>query len=112
MRGCGDAAMRRCGALSSRASVASTVIPSERSESRDLPIASGDLHLHVQTAPGHAGCARALTMHTLIENGELYAPKHLGSRSLLLADSRIAAVGRVNRDALESLGVEYDIVDA
>ncbi|HEX8292749.1 MAG TPA: amidohydrolase family protein, partial [Pyrinomonadaceae bacterium] len=33
-------------------------------------------------------------------------------RSVLLADSKIAAVGRVNRQALESLGVEHEIVDA
>src|SRR3954451_445047 len=51
-------------------------------------------------------------MHTLIENGEVYAPRHQGRRSVLLADSRIAAVGRVNRDALEALGVEHEIVDA
>ena len=51
-------------------------------------------------------------MHTLIENGEVYAPWRLGSRSVLLADSHIAAVGGVDRAALEALGVEYEIVDA
>ena len=51
-------------------------------------------------------------MHTLIENGEVYAPARLGRRSVLLADSKIAAVGPVDRRALESLGVEYEIVDA
>ena len=51
-------------------------------------------------------------MHTLIENGEVYAPTPQGRRSVLLADSKIAAVGRVNRHALESLGVEHEIVDA
>jgi beta-aspartyl-dipeptidase (metallo-type) len=51
-------------------------------------------------------------MHTLIENAEVYAPQRLGQRSVLLADSKIAAVGRVDRRALESLGVEYEVVDA
>ncbi len=51
-------------------------------------------------------------MHTLIENGEVYAPRPLGRRSVLLAEATIAAVGRVNRHALESLGVEHEIVDA
>lgn len=51
-------------------------------------------------------------MHTLIENGEVYAPKRLGRRSVLLADGTIAAVGAVDRRALETLGVEHEIVDA
>jgi beta-aspartyl-dipeptidase (metallo-type) len=51
-------------------------------------------------------------MHTLIENGEVYAPRRLGRRSVLLAEQRIAALGRVNRAALGSLGVEHEIVDA
>ncbi|MBW8769781.1 MAG: beta-aspartyl-peptidase [Gemmatimonadetes bacterium] len=51
-------------------------------------------------------------MHTLIENGEVYAPQRLGQRSVLLAHSKIAAVGRVSRAALESLGVEHEIIDA
>jgi beta-aspartyl-dipeptidase (metallo-type) len=50
-------------------------------------------------------------MHTLIENGEVYAPSPLGRRSVLLAEATIAAVGRVNRDALESLGVEHEVID-
>ncbi|GLC25628.1 amidohydrolase family protein [Roseisolibacter agri] len=51
-------------------------------------------------------------MHTLIENGEVLAPRPLGRCSVLLAGSRIAAVGKVNRAALESLGVEHEVVDA
>jgi beta-aspartyl-dipeptidase (metallo-type) len=51
-------------------------------------------------------------VHTLIENGEIYAPKRLGRRSVLLADGNIAAMGRVDRRALETLGVEYEVVDA
>jgi beta-aspartyl-dipeptidase (metallo-type) len=50
-------------------------------------------------------------VHTLIENGEVYAPRRLGRRAVLLAEERIAAVGRVNRAALEALGVEHEIVD-
>ena len=50
-------------------------------------------------------------MHTLIENGEVYSPKPLGQRSVLLAEGRIAAVGHIDRHALESLGVEHDVVD-
>jgi beta-aspartyl-dipeptidase (metallo-type) len=51
-------------------------------------------------------------MHTLIENGEVYAPARLGRRSVLLAEQHIAAVGRVDRRALETLGVEHEIIDA
>jgi beta-aspartyl-dipeptidase (metallo-type) len=51
-------------------------------------------------------------MHTLIENGELYAPARLGRRSVLIAEQHIAAVGRVSRPALEALGVEHEVVDA
>jgi beta-aspartyl-dipeptidase (metallo-type) len=51
-------------------------------------------------------------MHILIENGEVYAPQRLGQRSVLLADSHIAAVGRVNRAPLEALGVEHEVIDA
>ena len=51
-------------------------------------------------------------MHTLIEHGDVYAPRHLGTRSVLLAENRIAAVGRVDRRALETLGVEHEVVDA
>jgi beta-aspartyl-dipeptidase (metallo-type) len=51
-------------------------------------------------------------VHTLIENGEVYAPRRLGRRAVLLAEANIAAVGRVNRAALEALGVEHEVVDA
>jgi beta-aspartyl-dipeptidase (metallo-type) len=49
---------------------------------------------------------------TLIENGEVYAPEPLGKRSVLLVDGRIGKVGDVDRRALETLGVEYRVVDA
>ncbi|MGZ8376677.1 MAG: amidohydrolase family protein [Gemmatirosa sp.] len=50
-------------------------------------------------------------MHILIENGEVYAPARLGRRAVLIAEERIAAVGKVNRHALESLGVEHEVID-
>ena len=49
---------------------------------------------------------------TLIENGDVYAPEPLGKRSVLLVDGRIGKVGEVDRRALETLGVEYRVVDA
>lgn len=51
-------------------------------------------------------------MLKLIENGEVYTPEPVGQRSILLTDGKIAKVGEVDRRALESLGVEYEIVDA
>ncbi len=51
-------------------------------------------------------------MITLIENGEVYAPEPLGRTSVLLADSKIGKVGPVDRRAVESLGVDCEVVDA
>jgi beta-aspartyl-dipeptidase (metallo-type) len=51
-------------------------------------------------------------MLTLIENGDVYAPEPQGRRSVLLVDGRIGKVGAVDRRALDSLGVEHDVVDA
>jgi len=51
-------------------------------------------------------------MLTLIENGEVYAPEPLGRRSVLLTDGKIAKVGEVNRAAVESVGVECEVIDA
>jgi beta-aspartyl-dipeptidase (metallo-type) len=51
-------------------------------------------------------------MLTLIENGEIYAPSSLGQRDLLILDNRIAKIGEVDRRALASLGLEFEIVDA
>jgi beta-aspartyl-dipeptidase (metallo-type) len=50
-------------------------------------------------------------MLTLIENGDVYAPTHLGRRSVFLSDGKIGKVGEVNRSALERLGVEYEVLD-
>jgi len=51
-------------------------------------------------------------MLTLIENGEIYAPAPLGKGSVLMIENQILKVGEVNRRAVESLGVEYEIIDA
>jgi beta-aspartyl-dipeptidase (metallo-type) len=49
---------------------------------------------------------------TLIENGEVYTPAPMGKQQVLLTDGKIGKVGSVDRRAVESLGVEYEIVDA
>jgi beta-aspartyl-dipeptidase (metallo-type) len=51
-------------------------------------------------------------MLTLIENGEIYAPEPLGKGSLLLVENQILKVGEISRRAVESLGVDYEVVDA
>src|ERR1051325_4133883 len=51
-------------------------------------------------------------MLTLIENGELYAPGPQGRKTILLADGKVARVGDVERRAVESLGLEVEIIDA
>lgn len=49
-------------------------------------------------------------MLTLVENGDVYAPEHLGQQSVLLVDGKIGRIGTVDRDAVEALGV--DVIDA
>jgi beta-aspartyl-dipeptidase (metallo-type) len=51
-------------------------------------------------------------MLTLIENGDVYAPEPQGRTSVLLVDGRVGKVGDVDRRALESLGVDHEVVDA
>lgn len=51
-------------------------------------------------------------MLTLFENGELYAPEPRGQASLLADGEKILEVGEVDRQALDRLGVEYEVVDA
>ena len=51
-------------------------------------------------------------MLTLIENGDVYAPEHLGDQSVLLVDRKIGLIGDVDRDAVEALGIDVDVVDA
>jgi beta-aspartyl-dipeptidase (metallo-type) len=48
----------------------------------------------------------------LIENAEVYAPKALGVQSVLLANEKIIKVGDVDRQALDTLGISYDVIDA
>jgi beta-aspartyl-dipeptidase (metallo-type) len=48
---------------------------------------------------------------TLIENAELYAPDYRGRVSLLFAES-ILKVGRIDRRALDALGLRYESIDA
>jgi beta-aspartyl-dipeptidase (metallo-type) len=51
-------------------------------------------------------------MLTLIENGDVYAPEPLGRQSVLCVDGKIGAVGRVDRRAVEAVGLEVHVVDA
>src|SRR5262249_60115803 len=51
-------------------------------------------------------------MLTLIENGFVYAPEPRGVQSVLLAGDRIEKIGEIDRRALESAGVDLEIVDA
>jgi beta-aspartyl-dipeptidase (metallo-type) len=48
----------------------------------------------------------------LIENGELFSPKPLGVNSILLSEDKILKIGKVNRRALEDLGVGFATIDA
>jgi beta-aspartyl-dipeptidase (metallo-type) len=52
------------------------------------------------------------TMLTLIENGFVYAPEPRGVQSVLLAGDRIEKIGDVDRSALESAGLDLDVIDA
>jgi len=49
---------------------------------------------------------------TLIENGELYAPEPLGRQSILIAGSEIVRIGQVEAQALDRLGLAYEVIDA
>lgn len=51
-------------------------------------------------------------MFILIENGELYAPERKGEASLLIANDKIERIGEIDRRALDTLGVEYEVIDA
>jgi beta-aspartyl-dipeptidase (metallo-type) len=51
-------------------------------------------------------------MLTLIENGDVYAPEHLGEQSILLVDGKIGRIGEVDRDAVEALGIDVEVIDA
>src|SRR5699024_6039311 len=50
-------------------------------------------------------------MFTLIKNGDIYAPEHLGKTSVLLSGKTILKIGEIDEEKLVSLfGVE--VVDA
>lgn len=49
---------------------------------------------------------------TLIENGEVYAPQHIGPQSILVANDKIIKIGEVDGSKLASLGVECRTIDA
>src|SRR4051794_35237481 len=51
-------------------------------------------------------------MLTLIENGEIYDPDPLGRGSILLAGERILRIGEVDRQSLERLGIDYEVINA
>jgi beta-aspartyl-dipeptidase (metallo-type) len=51
-------------------------------------------------------------MLTLIENGDVYAPEHLGEQSILLVDGKIGRIGDVDRDAVDRIGLDLDVIDA
>src|SRR5215210_8517362 len=51
-------------------------------------------------------------MLTLIEGGDVYAPEHLGRQSILLVDGKIGKVGDIDRNAVEAVGLEVDVIDA
>jgi len=51
-------------------------------------------------------------MLLLIENGELYDPVPRGEQPVLIANDRIEKIGPVDRRALDTLDVEYEVIDA
>src|SRR5262245_220778 len=51
-------------------------------------------------------------MLTLIDNGLVYAPEPRGVRSVLFAGDLIEKIGEVDRRALESAGLDLEVVDA
>jgi beta-aspartyl-dipeptidase (metallo-type) len=51
-------------------------------------------------------------MLTLIEGGEIYAPAPLGRQDVLILGNRIARIGKVDRRALTSLGLDLEVIDA
>jgi beta-aspartyl-dipeptidase (metallo-type) len=51
-------------------------------------------------------------MLTLITGGELYDPEPKGPQSVLLANTKVEKIGKVDQRALDQLDVPYEIVDA
>ena len=51
-------------------------------------------------------------MFLLVEGGELYDPTPRGVQSILIANDRIEKIGNIDRRALDSLDIEYEVIDA
>ena len=51
-------------------------------------------------------------MLTLIRNGDVYAPEHVGRASVLLANDRIEASGSLSTDKIEAAGLQLEVIDA
>jgi beta-aspartyl-dipeptidase (metallo-type) len=51
-------------------------------------------------------------MLTLIENGEVYAPQHLGNPTVLLANDKILKIGDISKEEVKAIGVEVETIDA
>lgn len=51
-------------------------------------------------------------MLTLIQNGEVFAPKSCGKQDILIANQSIERIGAIDRRKLDALGVEHDVIDA
>src|SRR3954470_232419 len=51
-------------------------------------------------------------MFILIENGSVYDPEPIGVQSILTANSRIELIGDIDRRALDTLGADYEVIDA
>lgn len=51
-------------------------------------------------------------MFVLIENGELYDPEPKGIQSVLIVNGKIERIGRIDRRAIDALGVEHEYIDA
>jgi beta-aspartyl-dipeptidase (metallo-type) len=51
-------------------------------------------------------------MLTVIEGGEVFAPEPLGIRDVLVVRDAIAAVGEVDRRALEATSIPLEVIDA
>src|SRR4051812_37236360 len=51
-------------------------------------------------------------MLTLIENGDLFAPEHLGKTSLLIAGEKIVKIGSISQRDLARADLECEVIDA
>ena len=51
-------------------------------------------------------------MLTFIENAEIYAPEKREENSILIVAGKILKIGRIDRQALETLHVSIDVIDA